>query len=80
MLGRLDLRDLDGIRALWALADLKSHLVSFAKVVKSDIHELVGVEKEILFLSLDGDKPESLVSDAGDSSLLHSGAVVVLFV
>jgi hypothetical protein len=30
------------------------------------------VEKEVFVLSVDGDESESLVSDAGDSSLLHS--------
>ncbi len=70
--GRLDARDLDGVWALRAFCDFKSHLVSLAEVVKSDAYELVGVEKEILFLSFDGDESESLVSDAGDSSILHS--------
>jgi hypothetical protein len=75
---RLRLGNLDGVGALRALTDLKGHLVSLAEVVKGDAHELVGVEKEILFLSFDGDESESLVRDAGDSSCLHSDGLVRL--
>ena len=70
-LKNLDLADFDRIGALWAFCDFKRHFVSLAKIVKCDIHELVGVEKEIFFLSFDGDKPETFVGQTGYCSFLH---------
>jgi hypothetical protein len=67
----LDLAYLEGVRAFWALTDFKAHLVSFAKLVELYVLEFVHVEKEILFLSVDGDETEALVCKTGDCSFLH---------
>ena len=70
---RLDLRDLNGVRALGALANLEFHLVAYLESIELNINELVGVEKEILSHSLDLDESETLVRKAGNSSFLHAG-------
>lgn len=72
----LDLAHLERVWALWAFTDLKVYFVAFTKIVKICILKFVHVEKEILFLALDGDKSEALVCKTGDGSFLH---VVVLF-
>ena len=67
----LDAADLDGVGAFWALSDFKAYLVTFAKLIKAYADELVGVEEEILLLTLARDEPESLISETGDYSCLH---------
>jgi hypothetical protein len=68
----LDLAYFDRVRSFRTLADLKADLVSFAELVELYVHELIGVEEEILLLSFARDKPETLVGETGDSSFLHS--------
>src|SRR3989344_4561916 len=64
--------DLDRVRPLRAVRDFKAHLVAFAKLIEAYADELVGVEKEIFFATLNLDEPESLVGETGNSSFLHS--------
>jgi len=69
--GLADFAYFDCVGALGAVRDFKRHAVAFAKLVKRNVHELVGVEKEISFLAIALDKPETLVSESGDNSFLH---------
>ena len=64
--------DFDGVGSLWGIRNLKADLVTLLKFVELYVHELVGVEKEILFLTFDFDEPESLVGETSNSSCLHS--------
>ena len=66
-----DLADLDGVRSFRTLRDLKGHLVAFTKLIELYVHELVRVEKEILFLPVDFNEPETPVGESGDCSFLH---------
>src|SRR3989344_1743306 len=66
-----DLADLDGVRSFRTVRDLKSHFVAFTKLVELYVHKLVRVEKEILFLPVDFDEPETPVGESGDCSFLH---------
>src|SRR3989344_7296103 len=66
-----DAADLDRVRAFRRVRDLKGHLVTFAQFVESDSDELGRVEKEILFLTLALDEPETLIGETGDCSFLH---------
>lgn len=72
--GKTSLRaaDLDSVRAFVALTNLEREHVALAKIVKRDADELGGVEEEILLLAIALDEPESLISETGDSSFLHS--------
>jgi len=64
--------DLDRVRPFRTVRDFKGDLVAFAKFVKRDADELVGVEKEISLLSLSLDEPETLIGETGNCSCLHS--------
>ncbi len=44
----LDLADVDGVWALWALTDFKGNLVPFLELVERNVLEFVGVEEKIL--------------------------------
>jgi hypothetical protein len=68
---RLDAAHFGRVRAFRALGDFKAELVTFAKLIELYVLELVGVEKDILFLTFDFDEPESLIGETGDSSFLH---------
>ena len=57
----LDLADVEGVRALWAVADLKRDLVPLLELVERNVPELVGVEEEILCLAITLDEAEALV-------------------
>ena len=70
--GLRDAGDLDRVRPLRAVSDFESQLVTFAEFVEGNPDELIRVEKEILFLTLARDKPETLIGETGDSSSLHS--------
>src|SRR3989344_6472607 len=63
--------DFDGVGSLWGVRNLKADLVTLLKFVELYVHELVGVEKEILFLTFDFDEPESLIGETSYSSCLH---------
>jgi hypothetical protein len=67
-----DLTDLDRVRAFRTLRDFEAQRVTFAKAVERNSYELVRVEKEIFFLTLDFDEPETLVGESGDCSCLHT--------
>ena len=67
-----DAANLDGVGSLRTLANFKGYSVTLAEIVESNIDEFVGVEKEILFLPIAFDEPETLVGESGDCSLLHS--------
>src|SRR6185437_9116626 len=70
--GRLrDAAYLDRIRSFRTLCDFKGQLVTFAQFVVLNADELVGVEKEIFFLAIALDEPESLRGKTGNSSFLH---------
>ena len=69
----LDLADVEGVRALRAVADFEGHFVPFLERVERNADELVGMEKEILLLTRDLDKAEALISEASDGSFLHTG-------
>lgn len=69
---RLRAADLDCVRTFVALTNLEREHVALAKIVKRDADELGGVEEEILLLAIALDEPESLISETGDSSFLHS--------
>ncbi len=67
---RLRSADLDCVETFRALSNFKRQFVTFAKFVERYADELVGVEKEILFLTIALDEPESLVSETGNGSFL----------
>src|SRR3989344_7446588 len=67
-----DPADLDRVGPFRAVSDLKSQSVTFAEFVERYADEIVGVEKEILFLPLALDEPETLVGETSYSSCLHS--------
>ncbi len=69
---RLDLRDLDRVRAFRAFGDFKAQRVAFAERIEGNSDELVGVEKEVFFAAFNFDEPETFVSETGDCSCLHS--------
>ena len=74
----LDSADLDRVGSFRTVRNFKGHLVAFAKLIELYVHELVGVEKEILFLSFDLDEPETLFSESGDCSFLHSNEKITI--
>ena len=62
--GVLDLADVEGVWAFWAVADLKADLVSFLELVERNVLELVGMEEQILRTircSVDFDEAEALI-------------------
>ena len=63
--------DLDRVRPLRAVSDLKGKGVTFAKFVERNSYELVRVEEEILLLTITFDEPETFVGKTGDCSCLH---------
>jgi len=69
--------NLDRVRPFRAVCYFKGYLVSLTKFVERNADQLVGVEKEILFLTLARDEPETLVSETGDSSCLHRAIRIV---
>jgi hypothetical protein len=71
----LGLADLGRVRSFRTLADLERDGITFAKRVERHTHELVGVEKEILFLTFDLDEAETLIGETGDSSCLHCNGI-----
>ena len=60
--------DFDGVRPFRAVGHFKSHFVTFAKFVERSADEFVGVEKEIFFLTIALDEPETLIGESGDCS------------
>ena len=71
----LDLADIESIRALRALSDLKRDFVSFLKLVKRNVLELVGMEEKIfvaVFGAVDFDEAEAFVVLLDDYSFLHT--------
>ena len=66
-----DFADLNRVLSFRRVRNFKSHFVTFAERVKRYADELIGVEKEIFFLSIALDEPETPVGESGDSSFLH---------
>ncbi len=67
----LDLADVEGVRALRALSNLKRNCISFTKLVERNVLELIAVEEEILFLTLLLDETKTLVGLFGYDTLVH---------
>src|SRR3989344_2133366 len=53
--------DVDRVRALWRLFHVEGDGVAFAKFVKAYADERVAVEKEIFFLTFNGNESKTLV-------------------
>lgn len=68
----LNLRNFDGVWALWALANFELNFVAGTERVESYVHKLVRVEKEIFCLSFDCDEAKPLIRKRLDDSLLHN--------
>ncbi len=68
-------RDLYGLRTLVALLNLELQGVALLEVIERRIHQLVGVEEEVLLLSFDFDESEALIGETSYDAFLH---VVVL--
>lgn len=66
-----DLADLDGAESFWTFLDFKGESVTDLKIVKLYVHELVGVEEQVLRFSVALDEPKALVCKTGNCSLLH---------
>lgn len=67
----LDTRDFGRVWSFGAVDHLELNFVAFFQILEFDVHKLVGVEKEILFLTLAGDETESAVCQPFDCSLFH---------
>ncbi len=67
----LDAADFDSVGSFWRIRDFKADFVTFAELVETNTYELVGVEKEIFFLTLARDEPETLIGETSNCSFLH---------
>src|SRR3989344_9000017 len=64
--------DVRCVEPFWAFCDVKGDFVAFAKVIETYSAEFIGVEKEIFFFTLSGDKSESSVRhQSSDCSCIH---------
>ncbi len=70
-----NLADLDRVRSFRTISDFKCHPITFTKLIEGHTFELVRVEKEIFFLTLAPDEPETLVGETGNYSFLHKSEV-----
>ncbi|OGZ44005.1 MAG: hypothetical protein A3J55_01065 [Candidatus Ryanbacteria bacterium RIFCSPHIGHO2_02_FULL_45_17b] len=70
-----NLADLNRVRSFRTVGDFKGHPITFAKLIKGYTFELVRVEKEIFFLTLTFDEPETLVGETGNCSFFHKSEV-----
>ena len=68
----LDLGDVDGVRALWALADFERDLVSLAELIERNVLELVCVEEEVLSCAFILDEAEAFLVLLYYNSFLHT--------
>jgi hypothetical protein len=68
----LDLADVEGVRALRAVADFKRNFISFLELVERNVLEFVGMEEKILLAAFDFDKAEALLVLLDDYSFLHT--------
>ena len=68
----LDLADVESVRSFRAVADLKRNLVSFLKLIKRNVSELIGMEEKIFLASFDFDEAEAFVIFLDDCSFLHA--------
>ena len=68
----LDLADVEGVWAFWAVADLKRDLVSFLEFIERNVLELVGMEEKILCLAIAFDEAEAFLVLLDDYSFLHT--------
>lgn len=71
-----DAEELDAanLRRVWAFrsfADFERNRVTNLKFIELYVHELVGMEEEILLRTFALDEPKALVSETGNCSLLH---------
>ena len=72
---RLDLADVESVRALRAVADLKRNLVPLAELVERNVLELVGMEEQVLRTvrcSVDFDEAEALLVLLDYCTVLHT--------
>lgn len=67
----LDSVDVFCVRPFWAFGYLKGHFVTFLEVLELNVLQLVRVEKEIFFLALPLDEPESPVGKPSNCSFFH---------
>ncbi len=71
----LDLADVEGVRAFWAVANLKRELVSFLELIERDVLELIGMEEKILRTvrcAGNFDEAEALLVLLDDCSFFHT--------
>ena len=68
----LNLADVEGVWAFWAVADLKRDLVSFLELIERNVLELVGMEEKILCLAIAFDETEAFLVLLDDYSFLHT--------
>ena len=72
---RLDLADVESVRALRAVADLKRNLVPLAELVERNVLELVGMEEQVLRTvrcPVDFDEAEALLVLLDYCTVLHT--------
>ena len=72
---RLDLADVESVRALRAVADLKRNLVPLAELVERNVLELVGMEEQVLRTvrcPVDFDEAEALIVLLDYGTILHT--------
>lgn len=68
----LDLADVEGVRALRALADLERDFVSLLELFERNVLEFVGMEEKVLGLAIALDETEALLVLLDDYSFLHT--------
>ena len=71
MPSRLDLANANCVLSLRAVGYLELNHVSCTELIEPDVHELVGMEEEILLHTLDLDETEAFLVESSDCSFLH---------